>query len=148
MSKFNWGHGVTIAVSLFIIFTSSFVYFTTTVDVDLVREDYYDAEIRFDEIKEKKNNSIADKQFFSVGRMEQGFTVNYSDSTKIDLLTGQLHMYYPADEKHDLLIDMKELSENKFFLPLTKTGKWILKFDWSVNNKSYYQEIPVFLEYK
>ena len=148
MPKLNFGHAMAIAVSLFIIFTSSFVYFTTTVDVDLVREDYYNAVVHFDETKIKKKNSKIDKQYFTVQKTNSSYQLTYSDSNSESFLTGILHMYYPADDLIDTYFELKDLKKNNFILPFRKTGKWVLKIDWKVKEKAYYQEKEIFVEYE
>ena len=52
----NWGKGITIFMLAFIGFIGSMVYYAFTKNADLVRDDYYENELAFDQSKTDKSN--------------------------------------------------------------------------------------------
>ena len=54
--KFNWGWGIFIVLVLFIAFIGNLVYKSSQVRVDLVSENYYEKEIKYQhQIESEKN---------------------------------------------------------------------------------------------
>jgi hypothetical protein len=55
--KFNWGIGITIFISAFILLNIIFIIFASGQKVDLVTEKYYEKELKYQEVIDKKINS-------------------------------------------------------------------------------------------
>ena len=47
--KWNWGVGITLTIIVFTIISLLFIYFAFNQDINLVRDDYYEAEVQFNE---------------------------------------------------------------------------------------------------
>ncbi len=54
--KFNWGHGITIVIILFMSFILTLIYKMHYRDADLVQDDFYDQEVLFNAKKESIAN--------------------------------------------------------------------------------------------
>ena len=56
--KFNWGVGIFTFYGLFVVFILALVFRSSQENYDLVTEDYYQQEIRFEEVINKRNNAF------------------------------------------------------------------------------------------
>ena len=54
----NYGKGITIFMIAFIAFIASMVYYAFTKNADLVRDDYYENELLYDQQKVEQNRKL------------------------------------------------------------------------------------------
>ena len=66
--KFNWGHGILVALVSFIIFIVGLVvYFTQTMqNSELITDNYYQEELMYQQVIDAKNRAAALEEFPSV----------------------------------------------------------------------------------
>lgn len=143
--KISWGHKILfvylgfVAGILFLVFKASQEKF------DLVTPDYYEAELKF-------QNVIDDKQ--RVTELSAPPKITHSVNTvRIQLpaeflnkeLKGELYLYRPSDASKDV---KKSFTSNKGFveIPLEKdlSGAYELKLSWQADGKTFYNEQRIF----
>lgn len=140
--KISWGVGITIVIILFLLISLATVYFTTTVDVELVTDNYYEKELQYqDQINSEmrtadlpeqlKIKTESDKVIFSFPKL-----FNSKD------ISGELYLYKPSNEQNDMRIPVKV--DSTFIQVITtdklEKGLWRIKASWSVNKIKYYNE--------
>ncbi|MCB0750549.1 MAG: FixH family protein [Ignavibacteriae bacterium] len=140
--KINWGVGITISIIIFTLITFWFVYFAFNQDVNLVRDDYYEAETQYNNRMEtiKRTNALSENLNIRIvsNNIELSFPSNLLDKT----ITGNIILYRPSDRKLDINIPIKVEDSN---LQLISTqnllnGMWKIQVDWNVDNLSYFNE--------
>ncbi len=137
----NWGTGIFIVFSLFVAFILALVVKTYSHKVDLVSEDYYSQELRFQERIDKMNNVKlpSDKVTWELkGDVVIFQFPSYMDST----ITGTIEFFRPSDSGKDIVIPIvinsqKSQSVQKKMLV---HGLYKVKVDWKFNNKGYFME--------
>ena len=75
MMKFNWGTGNFIFIVVFFIVIFSFIYYTTTQQINLVEEDYYEKEIKFQEQIDRIHNARPYEDQFTVKQNGHGLRI-------------------------------------------------------------------------
>lgn len=148
MKKISWGTGIVIAFIIFIIFTLSTTFYLMNQDVDLVTEDYYDKEIKYQQQIDilKRTALIEDEVNLTVA--QEFLNVQFNDSLLIFPISGSFHFYRPSDAKKDITIPLQLSEEGIQAIPLSRLdrGYWKVKFNWKINETEYYKEQTLHLE--
>lgn len=137
--KLNWGTGIAIVYTTFVVFIGVMVYKAFGEDFDLVTEDYYAQEIKFQEKIDSR--SRAEKLDVSVQTVVEGKSLKIIFPQESELLTGSINCFRPSDETKDFTETFKT-EEGFHTIPLNKfiKGKYLIKIDWSLNGVEFYQE--------
>ena len=142
LPKANWGTGIAILYSTFVIGILSLVALTTTQRVDLVSEDYYVLELDFQNKIDKTHRaqSLAEPLNWKMTEttLEVGFPKDFSHEN----LAGKIRFYCPADNTKDTDFAIMPNAENQQTIPLAKLqpGRYLLQFDWKNGETTYWNE--------
>lgn len=132
----NFGHGIIIAMSAFVIFILSLIFSFMRQNVDLEYTDYYKRELVFNETKEATENGLPFVNFLEIEQVDGSLNLFFNDEFPI-FETAELH-FYRADNAHwDL---NKTVSQGRFHqFPLNDfhKGKYELRMDFIVDEKPY-----------
>jgi hypothetical protein len=145
-SRLNWGWGITAIYVVFVIGIMYMVWRSTQERVDLVTEDYYGQEIKYqDKIDASKRAAAlsAPVQFEVKGKtLHLGFPKEFEGKA----ITGEVLVYYPADSRKDVRVPVKT-SANAMDVALDtgSPGLHILQLSWQDGATAYYQESNVFI---
>ncbi|RZW55895.1 MAG: cytochrome C oxidase Cbb3 [Flavobacteriaceae bacterium] len=139
--KINWGTSIVIA---FIGFISFIMYFVITVntdekyDYDLVTDEYYKEELRYQTTIDKEKNSKALKQNVTWQKTEKGMLITFPDAFDYKHITGKLFLYRPSNRQLDFEIPIS-LSSYNLLIPDNRMldGRWNIYVDWEYQNMSY-----------
>jgi hypothetical protein len=144
--KFNWGYKITVFYLVFIAGIMFLVIQSSRQQMDLVTPDYYAQELKYqDKIDQSKRaNGLTEPIRYQVS--EKSILINFPKEFLGKNIIGNVQLYYPADEKKDILASI-ETNQNQFQLsvPEKRSGMHILKVNWEVDGLSYYFEEPIFM---
>jgi nitrogen fixation protein FixH len=139
--KINWGTGIVIAFICFISFIMYFIIKMNTdsaYDHDLVIEEYYQAELGFqDEIdKEKNANKLSEN--ISWKKTSDGLLISFPENLDTQKITGIVALYRTSNKKLDFEMPIS-ISNNQMLIPNNKLleGRWNLKVDWKYLDNAY-----------
>ena len=139
--KINWGTGVVLA---FVGFISFIMYFIITMsvndkyDFDLVTEDYYGQELKFQTDIDKETNSKTLKTNIDWKKTDEGLEINFPDDLDINKIEGKVFLYRPSNKQFDFEIPIS-LSNHNLLIPDKRLlgGRWNIKIDWTYNKSAY-----------
>ncbi len=145
--KINWGTGIFIFLVIFFIAIFSFVYFAFLQEVDLVEDDYYPRELTYEQQIVKRQNLKQLGEEIRIIQNNNMLTLNFPASQNLEKIEGEILIYRPSDSKADLKYKIKIDSLNSQTIIADKllNGKYIVKVDWSYQNKKFYQELIIIL---
>lgn len=142
--KFNWGYGITIFLIIFVLFTLGLLYKANQQNIDLVTTNYYEEELAFQELKNKK--ALAEKHFkkqitFSIEN--DTLFLKFPDEVT-EKISGEITFFKPSDAKLDLKFEF-ENDTNLLHYPLNlfSNGMYKVRIDWQHNNNEYYNELTI-----
>lgn len=138
--KFNWGTGIALFYTLFVLALVFQVIKSTQYDNSLVTKDYYAEDQRYQEHYVKLLNSQSLQQDVAFKRGIHSVEVLFpGDMTGI---SGDVFLFCPSDSRQDKHIPIATDSANSMSIPLEglKRGKWTLKVDWKSGDTPYYIE--------
>lgn len=139
--KFNWGHGMFVTMTLFVIFIGNFVYKVMVqekYDHKLVSEEYYKEELHYqDEIDSQNNaNTLSEKVF--INQDAKGLLITFPSEFDFTQIKAHLKLQRPSNDDLDIEKDIT-LNSNQYLIPdnhLVK-GRYNLKLDWNYKGKAY-----------
>jgi hypothetical protein len=139
-----------IAITAFfiVVFTClvGLIVFATRQRVDLVRADYYEEEIRFQQQLDRVNRTQRLSQPAAVGydAAQRCITINLSPSP-LGPVAGQIHLYRPSDARLDQELPLILGADGTQRLDASKLrgGLWKVRVQWAVANQEYYLDQPV-----
>jgi hypothetical protein len=136
--KWNWGTGLTIAYSSFVVFMLSMVYLCTQQHFDLVSDDYYEQELKFQQVIDGTRNEQLLERQTSLG-MANGVVTVTLPMEKIDE-GGKVVFYKPDNATFDKTIALN--GTNRASIPVSelKSGQYKVKAIWKSEGKPYYNE--------
>jgi len=140
--KFNWGHGISIFLVIFIIITVSGVVYISTnkaFDNELVSENYYEDELKFQDEIDKVNNAAKLDTKLIYRTSKEGLLITFPSDFDYDKVTGIIKMNRPSKKILDFTVPIK-LDENfQILIPAEKAiqGKWKLVIDWNVGDEKF-----------
>lgn len=139
--KVNWGTAIVIAFVGFIGFIMYFVVSMSTndkYDHDLVVEDYYQKELKFQSDIDKEKNAKALKTNINWQKTENGILVEFPKELDVKKIKGTVFLYRPSNKKLDFEIPIS-LSNHNLLIPDNKLldGRWNISIDWAYNKESY-----------
>lgn len=139
----NWGHKIGLVYLAFVIFMVTLVTLCMKQkDIDLVSEDYYNQELKYEQKLSQMRNTSGLAQEVNI------YTSTNSDSLKIELTAKsagancEVSMYRPSDPKLDFKKNLEADSKGEIVL-LTggvQKGLWVAKILWTSEGKTYYKE--------
>lgn len=139
--KINWGTGIVIAFICFISFIMYFIIKMNTdskYDHDLVIEEYYQAELGFQDEIDKEENSNKLTENISWKKTEDGLIITFPENLDSQDITGKVSLYRTSNKKLDFDMPIS-ISNNQMLIPNNKLldGRWNLKVDWQYKETSY-----------
>lgn len=146
MKRITWGHKIIFIYSAFVLGILFMVYQSTQQKFDLVENDYYAAELKYQEVI---NASARAKALGGVLQVK-----HETDSLKLMLpsifngvnVKGKAHLYYAADKQQDLHFDFETLNAFAAFkTSIVKKGNYTLKLSIIKSGVSYYYEQNIYL---
>lgn len=143
--KFNWGTGIALFYCIFAGTMIFFVFKSTQYDHSLVQEDYYAADLKYQERYDKLSNSRGNQLVINNRLAEQEVALTFP--AELRSIEGNALFFRPSDSKQDFSVSLQANEQNQQSIS-TKTlqkGLWKIKVDWSAEGKKYYQEMSLVL---
>ena len=139
--KINWGTGVVLAFIGFISFIMYFVISMNTdskYDHDLVSEDYYADELKYQGDINKLKSAKTLTENITYKQNEAGLIIQFPENIDTKKITGKVFLYRPSNKQLDFEITIS-LSNSNLLIPDKRLvdGRWNIKVDWQYNGNSY-----------
>lgn len=150
--KFTYGHGVIIALVLFMIMITYLVVYYGYVQADnydMVTENYYEKELKYQQVIDARNNvyNLAEKPQIKVFN-GKGIQIIFPKEFNAQNTKGEIYFYRPSnddlDKKFPLNISTnQDIYITKELLQVKNKeieGLYVAKITWHSNHKNYYWE--------
>lgn len=143
--KISWGYKIFIAYMAFVIGILFLVYKANNEKFDLVTEDYYGAELKYQDVINEKDN---------VAQLSSIPVITHSvDQVNVQLpaefmntdVKGEVFLYRPSDASKDQHHQFS-INGNKIIVKLKEalSGAYELKLSWQANGKNFFTEKKIF----
>ena len=140
--KFNWGHGILIAIILIFSSIISFFIYISHLNNNLVEDDYYEKELVYENRINKIRNMEALGEKISILDEGDFLKITFPSSVKGSKPKGSILFYRPSDKRLDYQIPVELDDSAQQFVDKKKLaqGRYVIKIDWALDGKAYYQE--------
>jgi nitrogen fixation protein FixH len=146
--KINWGTGIVIAFGLFVTFILYFVFKVQSdsqYDNELVVEEYYKQELKFENqmIKEQNASDMTDKVIINTSA--EGITITFPSDLDLTKVIGKVSLYRPSNQKLDFEVPIS-LSGPHLLIPKSNLvgGRWDISLDWSYDGKDFLNKKTIY----
>lgn len=142
--KFHWGTGIFIFYGLFVLGILSAVSFYMRQDVDLVSNEYYKDEIKYQDKIEKLKRTYALKDDVKFIQADENLTISFPKTIK-ENITGEILFIRPSGRKYDFRLPLQtdqNLMQMVNFSRRRK-GLWKIEMNWKAGNAEYMNEETV-----
>ncbi len=143
----NWGKGITITIILFVSFIIYLVFTCMKqTDIHLVSDDYYEQEIAYQQVIDKKSNleKLGGKPKMSVLSSKE-LLLDMSGLSQWDQSQGSIQMFRPSNPSLDRTFNLSLDNHGQQVITMDnlQSGKWICKINWKRLGTEYYFEQTV-----
>jgi hypothetical protein len=145
--KFNWGHGIVLALGSFI----TFILFMILVfpngkqDAELVTDHYYNEELQYQEVIDAKKNAdlLPEKPIYD--QQNVGIKITFPESISPDLSKLNIELFRTNDANLDVKKEVAVDGQKSFLIPakVMSPGSYTLKLKWKSNKKPYQLDYDV-----
>lgn len=140
--KLNWGASIVLAIASFMIFILYLVITMTTsteFNHDLVIEDYYKQELKFQDQMARETNSQTLVRDIEIEKTGDGMLINFPPGLTPATIKGNVMLYRPSNKEQDFSIPI-QLNDQQLIIPasLLEKGRWDIIIDWSYEDEKYY----------
>jgi len=140
--KISWGVGISITIIVFLIASLATVYFTTTVDYDLVTEEYYENELVYQVQIDKMNRTNELPEQLVIKLEGENIQFKFPSIFNNNEIEGEIYFYKPSNEDLDVQTAIKLDEKNSLYFSYSDLSKglWKIKVEWGVEGVEYYTE--------
>jgi len=140
-SRNPWPIAIVAYFAVFISFIVTFIVFATRQHVDLVRNDYYEEEIRFqDQLDRVRRTRQLNGNVAVTYNAEQRCILLNLPAAQAIQTTGRIHLYRPSDANldRDVLLALDAQGVQRLDAANLRDGLWKVRIQWAVDGQEYY----------
>ena len=142
----NFGSKIVILYLSFVSLIASLVILCYKQDVDLVSNDYYGQEIRFQEKIDATNNEKRSENSINHDVLENGIVLTADSVLLSKDFNGTITLFRPSDSKMDVQYTMNFVNHQQVIESKSlKRGVYKLQLSWVSKQISYFKEEVVFI---
>ena len=140
--KINWGTGIFIFYVCFVGALIFQVYKSTTYDHYLVADNYYEKDIAYQSLFDKKQNSLrlSNPLKIEYNSTDEQLVLHFPNQMKS--VNGNILFYRADDKNQDIEFVINANDNNEMMIPTAslKDGYWNVEVDWVAMNTSFFDE--------
>jgi len=146
--KINWGTAIVIAFGLFMTFILYFVFKVQSdskYDNELVVEEYYKQELKFENQMEKEQNASNMEEKLIITTSSEGINITFPTNLDVTLVKGKVSLYRPSNQKLDFEVPIS-LSSPHLLIPKSTLvdGRWDISIDWTYDGKEFLNKKTIY----
>ena len=139
--KFSWGHGVVLALGLFMAFIlfMVFVFSHGQQNSELISNNYYEDELVYQKVIDAKKNASELKNIPKYEGTKSGIVITFPEETVPEDRKVKFELYRTDDANLDVNKEVQIDGDNTFSIPaqVISAGSYTLKVKWVKANTPY-----------
>lgn len=149
MKKFNWGTGIFLAVTLFVIATLSVVSYLISLDFYLVSKDHYEQGVEYQETidGQQRVRNLENPVLVLFDEPTVSIKIIFPQELRSDSLSGSVTFYRPNDSELDRKYKLQIDEDGRQTIPVSdfEKGRWKLTLEWKQDSLVYIEEKNIFI---
>lgn len=144
--KLNWGHKIAIVYTLFVGFMMFMLFLSMQEDHELVTQDYYEQELKYQKKIEASKNLQAASFNIEITPKNGEVYIHFNGFESTEKPVGKVILYKPDNASLDQSIGL-ELNEtgSMVILPKGKSGRYNVSLDFEIDGVPFYSEKEILL---
>lgn len=143
--KISWGYKILFAYVTFVIGIMFLVYKANQEKFDLVTDNYYDAELKYQDVINQKERVAELSALPVISHSTNSVAIQLPQEFLNKNVKGQLYLYRPSDATKDI---RKNFSTQNSSIHISfsnqLSGSYEVKLSWQADGKTFYNEQRVF----
>lgn len=143
--RISWGYKIAIFYLSFVVGILFLVYKANTESFDLVTENYYEAELKYQNVIDQKSNASELSAPPKISHSIHSVSVQLPQEFTRRVVEGEIYLYRPSDASKD--IRKSFTTQDGFYqLELGKEleGSYDVKLTWKAGGKEFLREQKIF----
>jgi len=138
----GWGKKIAVLYIGFVVLTLAFVVFAMNQRVDLVIDNYYEKELKYQEQIDKSKRTKELKEKTEIQLLEKTVKIKFPSRPDKNIQKDFILFYRPSDPSKDVKIQVSADSLGFQFIPMEKFAKgfWKIKLNWTSAGSEFYDE--------
>jgi nitrogen fixation protein FixH len=142
--KINWGWGIAIFFSCFVLFMSSMVYRAFQQDFQLEHEDYYSEELKYQDKIDRQVRTAALKEKVTFNLDSNDLRIEFPGNLKT--IEGEIFFYRPSDKNKDFMLPLRvNNGEQHVALDKFSKGLYKVRMTWEAGGVKYFNEETIII---
>ncbi|MEO7175402.1 MAG: FixH family protein [Saprospiraceae bacterium] len=144
--KWNWGTGIALTYTVFVIAIMGFVISSSSKQIDLVSADYYDKEIAFQGQIEKLSATKNLNSALEWKLLGDSIFLNFPVEIESEI-SGEVRFFCPANAKNDRASKIGTAGTNEQVIDVAELnpGRFQMQIDWESDGVRYYEEHSILI---
>lgn len=140
--KINWGKGLIIGMSIFMLFIISLAVAIFNQKADDYDHSYYEKGLDFDNDYKREQRVVTDRAKPAIKVKAGILNLEFKEQTK-----GKLHFQRPSDQKMDkeMLFDTDASGKSEVSIKQFTRGRWQLIIEWAQHDRQYLYQQEIFV---
>jgi hypothetical protein len=145
MKKMSWGTGIVVVIAVFFIIMAVMITIAMTHSTDLVTENYYDKELKYQDRITSIQRTAGVKDCIRMVQEGNVLVVKIAGEAASSDLTGSIIFYNPADKQKDFTVTMAldSLRTQHISTGAIAKGLWKVQASWKSRGGEYFAEQPL-----
>ncbi len=138
----NWGVKIVIAFAVFCLATIGMVIFFMNQKVDVVTENYYEKELKYQDQIDRISRTNALKDTLKIENTGKELIIKFPNVPDKAKGNDFIHIYRPSDQSLDVKIPVITDSSNSQIVSTERLqkGYWKVQISWTSGGKEYFHE--------
>jgi nitrogen fixation protein FixH len=145
--KFSWGQGIFLVMTAFAVLMATFMYRAYHAQEDLVAENYYEQEIRYQQQIDKLDNAAGLGAAAGMDVVGDELLISFPEEVRNSRITGELYLQRPNDARFDDRIPFT-VEDGILRVPVADRMKGVYRaqMEWSVAGTDYLTVERIYLQ--
>ena len=144
--KFSWGQGITVTMIAFAAMMTTFMYRAYHAQEELVAENYYEQEIRYQEQIDKLDNAARLGSDVEINVIGEELVISFPSALN-GVITGELYLQRPSDARFDERIPFSvKDGELRISMADRIKGMYRAQLDWSFDGADHLTVERIYVE--
>ena len=140
----DWGKGLFIIITLFIIGTLSVVSYLISLDFYLVNNNHYEEGVEYQQTidSKKRARQLEEPVLILFDEERMALKVMFPDEVMERATEGTINLYRPNDSTLDRNLRIEFEAGNTHVIPMAwmDKGKWVLTINWKMDSLEYQEK--------
>ena len=140
--KFSWGTGIAIVYGIFVVGMLGAVIASRQSDPGLVRTDYYDLDLKYQDRMDEKQNmaNLAGGLPIRFDAVQQAILIQFPKSQPT--LSGTVKLFRSSTTQDDMGLEIQTDAQGQMLISARDMakGRWHIEVEWAAGTQKFYKE--------